>query len=173
MVEQSLWAAVPNFLRRMSRALKAHTGKELPLHATPIKFGSWMGGDRDGNPNVTAKTTHYVCTLGKWMAADLYLREVDVLRFELSMNNCSDLVWRMAHKILEANKVREDPRQEETTRLSEAVANSMNDTGKLPEGEAGGVGEAERGVGVRWEQGRVVQVGEAGGDGEVRDAVQG
>lgn len=45
-VEQSLWSAVPTYLRRMSSALKKHTGRELPLNATPIKFGSWMGGDR-------------------------------------------------------------------------------------------------------------------------------
>lgn len=84
-VEQSLWAAVPSFLRRLSNALKKHTGRELPLHTTPIKFGSWMGGDRDGNPNVTAKTTHHVVALGRWMAADLLLREVDILRFEVSL----------------------------------------------------------------------------------------
>ncbi|KIZ04332.1 phosphoenolpyruvate carboxylase [Monoraphidium neglectum] len=105
-VEQSLWSAVPTFLRRMSSALKKHTGRELPLNATPIKFGSWMGGDRDGNPNVTSKTTHHVTALGRWMAADLYLREVDVLRFELSNNQCSDQVWRMATEILEINKHR-------------------------------------------------------------------
>lgn len=64
-VEQSLWAAVPSFLRRLSTALKKHTGRELPLRATPIKFGSWMGGDRDGNPNVTAKTTHHVVALSR------------------------------------------------------------------------------------------------------------
>jgi phosphoenolpyruvate carboxylase len=64
-VEQSLWAAVPSFLRRLSAALKKHTGRELPLNATPIKFGSWMGGDRDGNPNVTAKTTHHVVALSR------------------------------------------------------------------------------------------------------------
>jgi phosphoenolpyruvate carboxylase len=32
---------------------------------------------------VTSKTTHHVTALGRWMAADLYLREVDVLRFEV------------------------------------------------------------------------------------------
>lgn len=54
-VEQSLWHAVPAFMRKLSAALKKHTGKDLPLNATPFRFGSWMGGDRDGNPNVTAK----------------------------------------------------------------------------------------------------------------------
>ena len=54
-VEQSLWNAIPSYLRRMSSALKKHTGRDLPLSATPFRFGSWMGGDRDGNPNVTAQ----------------------------------------------------------------------------------------------------------------------
>ena len=36
-------------------SFKQYTGKPLPLTCTPIKFGSWMGGDRDGNANVTAK----------------------------------------------------------------------------------------------------------------------
>lgn len=54
-MEQSLWNAVPSYLRRMSSALKKHTGRDLPLSATPFRFGSWMGGDRDGNPNVTAQ----------------------------------------------------------------------------------------------------------------------
>ena len=53
-MEQSLWAAVPAFLRKLSLALKKHTGRELPINTTPLTFGSWMGGDRDGNPNVTA-----------------------------------------------------------------------------------------------------------------------
>ncbi|KAG2702647.1 hypothetical protein I3760_06G099900 [Carya illinoinensis] len=100
-VEQSLWKAVPHYLRRVSNALKKHTGKPLPLTCTPIKFGSWMGGDRDGNPNVTAKVTKDVSLLSRWMAIDLYIREVDSIRFELSMNRCSDKLSKLAHEIIE------------------------------------------------------------------------
>ncbi|XP_059445640.1 phosphoenolpyruvate carboxylase 4 isoform X2 [Corylus avellana] len=100
-VEQSLWKAVPHYLRRVSNALKKHTGRPLPLTCTPIRFGSWMGGDRDGNPNVTAKVTKDVSLLSRWMAIDLYIREADNLRFELSMNQCSDRLSRLAHEILE------------------------------------------------------------------------
>ncbi|XP_058091715.1 phosphoenolpyruvate carboxylase 4-like [Magnolia sinica] len=99
-VEQSLWKAVPHYLRRLNTALKKHTGRPLPLSTTPIKFGSWMGGDRDGNPNVTAKVTKDVSLLSRWMAIDLYIREVDNLRFEFSMNRCSDRLAKLAHEIL-------------------------------------------------------------------------
>ncbi|XP_047972485.1 phosphoenolpyruvate carboxylase 4 isoform X2 [Salvia hispanica] len=107
-VEQSLWRAVPHYLRRLSNALKKHTGKPLPLTCTPIKFGSWMGGDRDGNPNVTAKVTRDVSLLSRWMAVDLYLREVDNLRFELSMNQCSAKLSGLAREILEKEKTLDD-----------------------------------------------------------------
>ncbi|RAL38293.1 hypothetical protein DM860_002271 [Cuscuta australis] len=100
-VEQTLWKAVPHYLRRVSNALKKHTGRGLPLTCTPIKFGSWMGGDRDGNPNVTSKVTKDVSLLSRWMAVDLYVRELDSLRFELSMNRCSDTLSNLAHEILE------------------------------------------------------------------------
>ncbi|XP_042502580.1 phosphoenolpyruvate carboxylase 4 [Macadamia integrifolia] len=107
-VEQSLWRAVPHYLRRVSTALKKHTGRALPLICTPIKFGSWMGGDRDGNPNVTAKVTRDVALLSRWMAMDLYIREVDNLRFELSINRCSDQLSELAHEILQKEKASED-----------------------------------------------------------------
>ncbi|XP_019176313.1 PREDICTED: phosphoenolpyruvate carboxylase 4-like [Ipomoea nil] len=107
-VEQTLWKAVPHYLRRVSNALKKHTGKPLPMTCTPIKFGSWMGGDRDGNPNVTSKVTKDVSLLSRWMAIDLYVREIDTLRFELSMNQCSDRLSRLAHEILEKENAAED-----------------------------------------------------------------
>ncbi|XP_010477918.1 PREDICTED: phosphoenolpyruvate carboxylase 4-like isoform X1 [Camelina sativa] len=107
-VEQSLWKAVPHYLRRVSSSLKKLTGKPLPLTCTPIKFGSWMGGDRDGNPNVTAKVTKEVSLMSRWMAIDLYIREIDSLRFELSMNRCSDRLSRLADEILEKEASSQD-----------------------------------------------------------------
>ena len=56
----------------------------------PIRFGSWMGGDRDGNPNVTGQITQRVLRMCRWIAADLYWRELDALRAELSMGTASD-----------------------------------------------------------------------------------
>lgn len=88
-IENSLWCAVPKFLRRLNAQLKETLGEGLPLDMSPIRFASWMGGDRDGNPNVTAKVTEEVMLLSRWMAADLYLKDIDNLRSELSMYQCS------------------------------------------------------------------------------------
>lgn len=88
--EQSLWNAVPRFLRALDEALLGLTGRSLPLDAAPIRFGSWMGGDRDGNPNVTAEVTWRTCLRARWIACDLYLRELRSLRDELSLRSCSD-----------------------------------------------------------------------------------
>jgi phosphoenolpyruvate carboxylase len=88
--EQALWEAVPQFLRSLGAALVKHTGRGLAPDRSPLTFGSWIGGDRDGNPLVTARVTETVCLLARWQAADLYLREVDALRLELSMRDGSD-----------------------------------------------------------------------------------
>lgn len=84
-VEQALWRSVPRFVRNVDRALLALTGRGLPADAAPVRFGSWMGGDRDGNPNVTPEVTEEVCLLARWVAADRLEREVHALRDELSM----------------------------------------------------------------------------------------
>ena len=49
-----------------------------------------MGGDRDGNPNVTPAVTEQVCLLGRWMAATLLHQQIQALRSELSMADASE-----------------------------------------------------------------------------------
>ncbi len=88
-IERTLWDALPAYLRELDHALQTHTGQRLPLTAAPLRFASWMGGDRDGNPNVTAKLTTEVLLLARWQAADLIWQDIDALRNDLSMHTAS------------------------------------------------------------------------------------
>ena len=88
-IEQTLWNAVPKFIRELDQMVLEHCGESLPLNVAPVRFASWMGGDRDGNPNVTHKITQEVLWLSRWKAADLYLRDIEALRWELSLQQCS------------------------------------------------------------------------------------
>lgn len=47
-VENILWNAIPNYLRKLDDTLKQSLGYGLPLTSVPLKVASWMGGDRDG-----------------------------------------------------------------------------------------------------------------------------
>ena len=88
-IENSLWQAVPEFLRLLYDNAKEHLGYQLPVDLTPVRFSSWMGGDRDGNPFVTAKITCQVLQLARWKAADLFLTDIQALADELSMVQCT------------------------------------------------------------------------------------
>lgn len=89
-IENSLWEAVPDFIRHLDRLCAQHLGQGLPIDVQPFKFYSWMGGDRDGNPNVTHKVTREVLLMGRWMAAELYARDVQELSSDLSMIEAND-----------------------------------------------------------------------------------
>ncbi|WP_413736584.1 phosphoenolpyruvate carboxylase [Sodalis sp. RH21] len=88
-VENSLWEGVPQYLRELNEQLETVFGYKLPVENVPVRFTSWMGGDRDGNPNVTADITRRVLLLSRWKAADLFLRDIQVLVSELSMTECT------------------------------------------------------------------------------------
>ncbi len=100
-VETSLWQALPDFLRELDAALLDRGMDSLPIDAAPLRFATWMGGDRDGNPNVTAAVTREVLMLGRWMAADLFLRDVDELHNSLSMRRCTDEVRELVGDVRE------------------------------------------------------------------------
>ncbi len=80
-VENSLWNAVPAAMRDLDQAV----GAPIPIDVMPFAFSSWMGGDRDGNPSVTAAVTREVLLIARWAAADLFLRDVNSLIDSLSM----------------------------------------------------------------------------------------
>src|SRR5438477_12537063 len=56
--DETLFRIVPELLRAMDGALRAAgSPKGAPLAAPFLRIGSWIGGDRDGNPAVTARVT--------------------------------------------------------------------------------------------------------------------
>ncbi|MDH3638040.1 MAG: phosphoenolpyruvate carboxylase, partial [Gammaproteobacteria bacterium] len=128
-IEQSLWEAVPRFLRRLDAVLKGHTGQTLPLDAAPFHIGSWMGGDRDGNPNVTPDVTRRACLMARWQAADLYWREVDELRRDLSMHRCNAELREVAGPVRE-------PYRQVLRSLRDRLANTRRILGDLLDGQA-------------------------------------
>ena len=93
-IEDSLWDAVPKITSRLDGVIRNHTGKSLPINFSPITFGSWMGGDRDGNPYVTKEITKEVVLLSRWSAANLYEKELTKLIQDLSMHECSKNISR-------------------------------------------------------------------------------
>ncbi|ALQ10140.1 phosphoenolpyruvate carboxylase (plasmid) [Pseudoalteromonas sp. Bsw20308] len=95
-IENSLWHAVPRFLREFSANVKEQSSLELPKDYSPIEFTSWMGGDRDGNPFVTSQVTAEVLDHGRWMALNLYIQDLKTLCAELSMSDASDELIELA-----------------------------------------------------------------------------
>lgn len=91
-IEDSLWEGVPLFLREFNDQLVNAFNEQLPVEHVPIKFTSWMGGDRDGNPNVTASITERVMLQARVKALGLFLADIEVLVRELSMTECNQSV---------------------------------------------------------------------------------
>jgi phosphoenolpyruvate carboxylase len=124
-IENSLWDAVPKFLREFDTALSDNYQVQLPLTARPIRFASWMGGDRDGNPNVTAKVTREVLSLSRWMAADLYLRDIRSLMTHLSMWDANAQLMALAKQYAsDAPRNSSEPYRIVLSKLRELLSNT-------------------------------------------------
>jgi phosphoenolpyruvate carboxylase len=80
---ESIFSVIPTLYRNLERAiLRVYPADENnPRIRVPsfIKFGSWVGGDRDGNPNVTHEVTRYACLLHYREVIEEYLRRVEAL----------------------------------------------------------------------------------------------
>lgn len=78
--KESLFDAIPQSYRHLENAIKRHYGSELiGSHLeipSIIKFGSWIGGDRDGNPNVKPETTEMALRMQTRQVLEEYLPRV-------------------------------------------------------------------------------------------------
>ena len=104
-IEDSLWDTIPKVYRRLNSIFVQNMDKGLPKNFNPIEFGSWMGGDRDGNPNVTAEVTRKVILLSRWEAAKLYEKALTKIISSYSMEKCSKKILKKVGKSFEPYRV--------------------------------------------------------------------
>ncbi len=88
-VKESLFVAVPRAYRYFEKAIRKHYGASaagLPLVEVPsfIRFGSWIGGDRDGNPFVTAEVTEWAVYTQMATALTEYVQQAEALKQTLT-----------------------------------------------------------------------------------------
>lgn len=83
---RSLLDAAPRLMRDVQEALDAYYGPDPAAPPLPpvVRFRSWIGGDRDGNPSVTPEVTREAYRLQADLALETYLHDIDVLVQRLS-----------------------------------------------------------------------------------------
>ncbi len=77
---------IPDLTTSLAELLAEHGAKLSPA-AAPLTFGSWIGGDRDGNPNVTPETTREILRLQNQSAIGVLIRQMDDLIHALSISS--------------------------------------------------------------------------------------
>ena len=112
-IENALSYYESTFLREIPKLyaeLEEHLGQH-PVHSF-LRMGQWIGGDRDGNPNVTAQTLQYALLRQSEVALRHYLTEVHFLGAELSISamlvNCSPQMQQLASASPDTNAHRQD-----------------------------------------------------------------
>jgi phosphoenolpyruvate carboxylase len=82
--ERTIMEVVPRLHEDLEWALAEHYPDEKFSVPTFLTYRSWVGGDRDGNPNVTAAVTWRTLLDHRVLALEVYLRRVGTLRRELT-----------------------------------------------------------------------------------------
>lgn len=85
---ESLFAAVPGVYRKFEDAVHRIYGPESHIQVPSlIRFGSWIGGDRDGNPFVKPETTELAIHLHHELVLEEYIKRLSALSRELSFSS--------------------------------------------------------------------------------------
>jgi phosphoenolpyruvate carboxylase len=101
--DTTLYDVLPRLQAEMQRALTRHY-PTVKAPARWLTFGSWIGGDRDGNPNVTAGVTAEVLALHRQLALGKLLAEVRGLGRTLTVSDRREPLTPELKKLLRENR---------------------------------------------------------------------
>jgi len=85
-LNHTIWETAPRIYQDVKQALKQYYG-EMPNIPPFLRFRTWMGGDRDGNPHVTAEVTRWTLAQNRQTALASYISELQELRNDLSLSD--------------------------------------------------------------------------------------
>ncbi|HEY0098150.1 MAG TPA: phosphoenolpyruvate carboxylase [Pyrinomonadaceae bacterium] len=114
---------LPEVYAEMASGFAQVYDARVEAHELPnvISFASWIGGDRDGNPYVTAATTREALLLARHTILDYYLKAVDHLQEQLSLS---------AHQVKASTRLRE-----KFESYSETLAGAQEEVSRHPPAE--------------------------------------
>ncbi|HEY9155382.1 MAG TPA: phosphoenolpyruvate carboxylase, partial [Opitutaceae bacterium] len=101
--DSTLFDTLPELYSDMARALKQHY-PEVKAPKRWLTFGSWIGGDRDGNPNVTSHVTAEVLLLHRRLATEKLSRNAGQLAHSLTISDRRDRVQPALKRFLRENR---------------------------------------------------------------------
>jgi len=104
----TIWDAIPLLARDVVDALRGVHADDAPAISVadlpaPLKYRSWMGGDRDGNPFVTSEVTRQTLDLLARSVREKVDRDLDDLRRELSVSDRRCAIPRSVRDSIERN----------------------------------------------------------------------
>ncbi|MFB6352307.1 MAG: phosphoenolpyruvate carboxylase, partial [Bradymonadaceae bacterium] len=85
-LQSSIWEVVPRIEDDLERALVDRLDDPPEVPET-VRYVSWIGGDRDGNPNVTPDVTRRTFEKHRRVTLQKYIGELEALREELSVSD--------------------------------------------------------------------------------------
>lgn len=85
--EEALWGVMPGLYRDLERSLKKEFPKTSWTLPPFLRFGSWVGGDRDGNPFVTPEVTIETVKLQRISALKAHIKAIEELSSRLSSSD--------------------------------------------------------------------------------------
>ena len=110
--ETTFLREIPKIYAQLEDSLAGH-----PI-ASFLKMGQWIGGDRDGNPNVNAQTLEYAISRQAEMLFRHYLTEIHQLGRELSVSAFLLKFPKKMKELAEASPDKNEHRQDEPYRLA-------------------------------------------------------
>ncbi|MCA9157091.1 MAG: phosphoenolpyruvate carboxylase, partial [Planctomycetales bacterium] len=86
-IKPVLWDEIPRLTEELRRGMSENYGDAVRLNRPCLTFGSWIGGDRDGHPGVTAAVTRETVTWLRREAFEFHLRTCDACFNALSLSS--------------------------------------------------------------------------------------